>query len=158
MSEQSYMSGSGNREIVEGLKAALADTFVLYFKTHSFHWNVEGPHFKQLHDLFMEQYTEFWNATDEIAERIRALGAYAPNAWNEMSKSTKLQETGQTPDAKAMVAMLANDNEAIVGTLKPLLSVAQKHGDEVTADLMIQRITVHEKAAWMLRSTGKAAA
>ena len=156
MSKQSYMGGKDNKAITDGLTKVLADTFVLYLKTHTFHWNVEGPHFKALHDMFMGQYTELWNATDEIAERIRALGAYAPNSWQSMAKVASLQETGQTPDYKAMLSMLANDNEAIVGTMRPVLEIAQQAGDEVTADLMIQRITVHEKAAWMLRSTAKA--
>ena len=147
-----------NKEIAAGLTKVLADTFVLYFKTHSFHWNVEGPQFKALHELFMDQYTELWNATDEIAERIRALDEYAPNSWDGMVKNASLQETGQTPDAGAMVEMLANDNVAIVGTMKPVLQAAQDAGDEVTADIMIQRIAVHEKAAWMLRSMGKNAA
>lgn len=156
MLKQSYMGGKDNKAITDGLTKVLADTFVLYLKTHSFHWNVEGPYFKALHDMFMEQYTELWNATDEIAERIRALGTYAPNSWQSMAKVASLQETGQTPDYKAMLSMLANDNEAIVGTMKPVLEIAQEAGDEVTADLMIQRITMHEKAAWMLRSTAKA--
>lgn len=147
-----------SKEIVAGLEKVLADTFVLYFKTHSFHWNVEGPHFKALHDLFMEQYTELWNATDEIAERIRSLGDYAPNSWDSMAKNASLQETGQTPDAMAMVEMLANDNTAITETMKPVLDSAQNAGDEVTADLMIQRMAIHEKAAWMLRSISKNAA
>ena len=147
-----------SKDLCEGLTKVLADTFVLYFKTHSFHWNVEGPQFKSLHDLFMEQYTELWNATDEIAERIRSLGEYAPNNWETMFKSASLQETGQTPDAKAMVEMLANDNIAITQTMKPVLESAQEAGDEVTADLMIQRIAIHEKTAWMLRSISKNAA
>lgn len=142
----------------DGLTKVLADTFVLYFKTHSFHWNVEGPHFKSLHDLFMLQYTELWTATDLIAERIRSLGHYAPNSWDSMMKSASLQETGQTPDAAAMVEMLANDNVAMIGTLKPVLHAAQKVGDDVTADLMIQRMAVHDKSAWMLRSLAKNAA
>ena len=146
------------KTVSDGLTAVLADTFVLYFKTHSFHWNVEGPQFKSLHDLFMLQYTELWTATDLIAERIRSLGHYAPNSWDGMMKSASLQETGQTPDASAMVEMLANDNVAMVGTIKPVLHAAQAAGDEVTADLMIQRMAVHEKAAWMLRSMGKGAA
>jgi starvation-inducible DNA-binding protein len=148
----------GDQDTIEGLRKVLADTFILYFKTHSYHWNVEGPHFKALHDLFMEQYNELWLATDEIAERIRTLGAYAPNSWAEMSKSAALQETGQTPDAMAMVEMLANDNLEITKIMKPVLEAAQSCGDEVTADLMIQRISVHEKAAWMLRSISKSAA
>jgi starvation-inducible DNA-binding protein len=144
--------------ITDGLTKLLADTFVLYFKTHSFHWNVEGPHFKSLHDLFMEQYNELWMATDEIAERIRAIGSYAPNSWQEMVKGASLQETGQTPDATAMVAMLANDNSNLAENMKPFLKVVQGEGDEVTADLIIQRMTVHEKAAWMLNSIAKGVA
>lgn len=144
--------------VTEGLAKVLADTFILYFKTHTFHWNVEGPHFKALHDLFMEQYTELWNATDEIAERIRSLGEYAPGSWQDMVRRASLQETGQMPDSRAMIEMLANDNKAITETLKPVLHASQKEGDEVTADLMIQRIAIHEKAAWMLRSLLKNAA
>lgn len=143
------------KEISNGLTKVLADTFVLYFKTHSFHWNVEGPHFKALHDLFEEQYNELWAATDEIAERIRAVGDYAPNSWEAMSKHASLQETGQTPDYKGMIEMLANDNRAIVDVMKPVLQNAEEEGDDVTVDLMVQRMTVHEKAAWMLRSLAK---
>lgn len=147
-----------NQETIDGLRKVLANTFVLYFKTHSYHWNVEGPHFKALHDLFMEQYNELWLATDEIAERMRTLGAYAPNSWAEMFSFADLQETGQTPDAMAMVEMLANDNLAITKSMKSTLDAAQSNSDEVTADLMIQRISVHEKAAWMLKSICKNAA
>lgn len=155
MTRQPYMNGKDNKAIVDGLNKVLADTFVLYFKTHSFHWNVEGPQFAALHAMFMEQYTEMWNATDEIAERIRALGAYAPDSVAAILKRAALQETGQTPDWKAMLTMLANDNEAITGTLKPLLEAAQEAGDEVTADIMIKRLTVHEKNAWMLRASAR---
>lgn len=148
------MSG---KPVIEGLKSILADTFVLYFKTHSFHWNVEGPQFKALHDLFMLQYTEMWTATDEIAERIRALGGYAPDSMASLLKAERLGETGQTPDAAAMLSMLAKDNKSIADNMKPVLQAAQADGDEVTADLMIQRMAVHEKAAWMLRSFAKGA-
>ncbi|MCB9988014.1 MAG: DNA starvation/stationary phase protection protein [Rhodospirillales bacterium] len=144
-----------SKQVVDGLNKILADTFFIYFKTHSFHWNVEGPQFKSLHDLFMLQYTELWNATDEIAERIRTLGAYAPNSWAEMDKIASLQEVGQTPDAMEMVKMLADDNVAIANSMKTVLKAAQDADDEVTADLLIGRITIHEKAAWMLRSIGK---
>ena len=144
-----------SKQVVDGLNKILADTFFIYFKTHSFHWNVEGPQFKSLHDLFMLQYTELWNATDEIAERIRTLGAYAPNRWAEMDKIASLQEVGQTPDAMEMVKMLADDNVAIANSMKTVLKAAQDADDEVTADLLIGRITIHEKAAWMLRSIGK---
>lgn len=156
MAVQSYMNGKGNTAVVESLRRVLADTFILYFKTHSFHWNVEGPNFKSLHDLFDEQYNDLWTATDEIAERIRTLDNYAPASWTDMVKSAGLQETGQHPDAKAMVLELANDNAAIVkDTLYPALHTAEKADDEATMDLMIKRIEIHEKAAWMLRSTAK---
>lgn len=149
----------GNKDIIEGLGKVLADTFILYFKTHSFHWNVEGPQFKTLHELFEEQYTELWQATDEIAERIRALEGYAPNNYEEMTKAGNLQSVGQTPDYNEMVSMLANDNSTIVSeTLYPALRTAEEAGDEATVDMMIARIAVHEKAAWMLRSINKDAA
>ncbi len=141
--------------VIDGLNKTLANTFILYFKTHSFHWNVEGPQFKALHDLFMEQYTELWNATDEIAERIRTLGAYAPNSWADIDKASSLKEAGETPEATAMVKILADDNAAIADSMKPSLKAAQEANDEVTADLLIGRMTVHEKAAWMLRSLAK---
>lgn len=141
------------KKLAEGLRKVLADTFVLYLKTHSFHWNVTGPQFKSLHELFMEQYTELWNATDEIAERIRILGEWAPNGWADMTKSASLKETGQLPDAAGMVQALADDNRAIVRTIMPVLKAAQEAGDEATADILIQRIQVHEKAAWMLASS-----
>jgi len=144
-----------NKDIADGLRKVLADTFVLYFKTHSFHWNVEGLQFKSLHELFMTQYTELWTATDELAERLRAMDYYAPNNWKEIYDNASLQEVGQTPDAGAMVKMLANDNSAIAESIKPVLDAAQAQGDEVTTDLLIGRMAVHEKAAWMLRSLGK---
>lgn len=147
-----------SKTVIDGLRGVMADTFVLYYKTHGFHWNVEGPQFKALHDLFMVQYTELWTALDEIAERIRTLGGYAPDSLAALTKFSSLQETGQTPDAAAMTAMLANDNEAIARSMRPVLQAAQEDGDEVTADLLIGRMAVHEKAAWMLRSLGKGAA
>lgn len=149
---QSYMSGKPNKKVVDGLKQVLADTFVLYGKTHSFHWNVEGANFQTLHELFGVQYTEMWNAMDEIAERIRTLGAYAPNTYAEMIKSASLKETTQTPDAESMVDILANDNTAIVEGIYKALRAAQDAGDEGTTDMMIGRSQIHEKNAWMLRS------
>ncbi len=139
--------------IADGLQNILADTFVLYFKTHSFHWNVTGVHFKPLHDLFMEQYTELWNATDEIAERIRTLNEWAPVSWDQMVAKASLKEVGQLPDANGMVEQLAADNRAIVDVIYPVLKTAQDEGDEVTAGLLTERATIHEKAAWMLESS-----
>lgn len=146
-----------SKAVTDGLKKVLSDTFILYFKTHSFHWNVEGPQFKALHEMFETQYNELWKATDEIAERIRALGDYAPNNLEAIASHASLQETGQTPDARAMVEMLANDNAAIVEVMRPVLHTAEDKDDEVTVDLMIQRMAAHEKAAWMLRSMSKGA-
>ncbi len=145
-----------NNEIVKGLERVLSDTFVLYFKTHTFHWNVEGAHFKALHDLFMAQYTELWTATDELAERIRALDSYAPFSLAEMLKASGVKEVEKSLSAVDMIKSLANDNAALSATIKPLIKAAQDGGDEVTADILIGRMTVHDKAAWMLRSTVKA--
>lgn len=141
------------KKVAEALKKALADSFILYFKTHSFHWNVTGPHFKSLHDLFEEQYTEIWEATDEIAERIRTMGEYAPNNFAELQDITSLTPSGQTPDADSMVQILAEDNRAIVKTLTNTLQAAEEQNDEATVDLMVGRIHAHEKAAWMLESS-----
>lgn len=141
--------------VTQELQKVLADTFVLYFKTHSFHWNVEGVHFHMLHTLFEDQYTELWTVTDEIAERIRALDAYAPDNFATILKTASLSEVGQTPDANEMVKILLEDNEAIVKTLTTALKVAQEVDDEVTAGLLIDRMTSHEKTAWMLRSLQK---
>ena len=144
-----------NAEIANGLTGILADTFVLYFKTHSFHWNVEGPHFLPLHEMFEEQYTALWKATDEIAERVRTLGSYAPDSFKALLEKASMQESGQTPDAPAMVQILANDNEEIVKSIYPVLRTAEEAGDEATVDMLIERVREHEKAAWMLRSTAK---
>lgn len=152
MSQDNYMSGQANKKITEGLTQVLSDTFVLYFKTHSFHWNVEGPHFKTLHELFEEQYNDLWSFTDELAERIRSLKAYAPTNYDEILKNTKLKPQTKVPKDMDMVKELANDNEAIVKNIFPVLRLAEDAGDEATVDMLIERIDVHEKAAWMLRS------
>ena len=142
-----------SKTLTDSLKIVLADTFVLYFKTHSFHWNVTGPNFKSLHELFEEQYTEIWKASDDIAERIRTLGAYAPNNYEEMTKVATLTPSGQTPDEQSMVQILADDNRAIVKTLYDAKKTAENDNDEATVDLMVERIRAHEKAAWMLESS-----
>ncbi len=142
-----------SKTLANSLKVVLADTFVLYFKTHSFHWNVTGPHFKSLHELFEEQYTEIWQATDIIAERIRTIGEYAPNNFEEMTKVATLRSSGQTPDEQSMVQILAEDNRAIVKTLYDAMKTAENDNDEATVDLMVERIRTHEKAAWMLESS-----
>lgn len=142
-----------SKKVADALTKSLADSFVLYMKTHSFHWNVKGPNFKSLHDLFEEQYTEIWEATDEIAERIRAIGELAPNNYEEMAKIASIKPAGQTPDADGMVQILAEDNRAIVKTLYSTLKAAEEQDDEATIDLMVERVAAHEKAAWMLEST-----
>ena len=138
--------------IVQALSRLLADTYVLYLKTHSFHWNVEGPMFQTLHQMFMEQYTETWNAIDLIAERIRSLGEYAPGTYREYARLTRVQETEGVPRAEEMVKLLIEGQEAIVRTAREVLEVADAANDQPTLDLLTQRMQVHEKNAWMLRS------
>lgn len=140
---------------IQELQKVLADTFVLYFKTHSFHWNVEGMQFHMLHTFFEEQYTELWTVSDDIAERLRALNAYAPNNFSAILKTASLSEVETTPEAGEMVKILLADHEAIVKTLSNALKAAQEVDDEVTAGLLIERMTSHEKTAWMLRSLQK---
>lgn len=140
------------RAIVQGLSRLLADTYVLYLKTHSFHWNVEGPMFQTLHQMFMEQYSETWSAIDLIAERIRALGEYAPGTYREYARLTRINETEGVPRAEEMVGLLIEGQEAVVRTAREALSVADEANDQPTLDLLTQRMQVHEKNAWMLRS------
>jgi starvation-inducible DNA-binding protein len=138
--------------IAQGLSRLLADTYVLYLKTHNFHWNVEGPMFQTLHQMFMEQYTEAWNAIDPIAERIRSLGEYAPGTYREYLKLARVTETDGVPAAEQMVRLLIEGQEAVVRTARELLPLADEANDEPTLDLLTQRMQVHEKNAWMLRS------
>ena len=138
--------------IVQGLSRMLADTYMVYLKTHSFHWNVEGPMFQTLHQMFMEQYTETWNAIDLIAERIRSLGEYAPGTYKEYARLARVKETDGVPWAEDMVRLLIEGQEAIVRTAREVLPVADEASDEPTLDLLTQRMQVHEKNAWMLRS------
>jgi starvation-inducible DNA-binding protein len=138
--------------IAHGLSKLLADTYVVYLKTHNFHWNVEGPMFQTLHQMFMEQYTETWNAIDLIAERIRSLGEYAPGTYKEYAKLTRIKETDGVPRAEEMVKLLIEGQEAIVRTAREVLPIADEANDEPTLDLLTQRMQIHEKNAWMLRS------
>jgi starvation-inducible DNA-binding protein len=138
--------------IAQGLARVLADTYVVYLKTHNFHWNVEGPMFQTLHQMFMEQYTETWNAIDLIAERIRSLGHYAPGTYAEYNKLARVKETPGVPKAEQMVRLLIDGQEAIVKTAREVLPVAEKADDQPTLDLLTQRMQIHEKNAWMLRS------
>jgi len=139
-------------KIAQGLSRLLADTYVLYLKTHNFHWNVEGPMFQTLHTMFMEQYTEAWNAIDLIAERIRALGQYAPGTYGAYLKLSRIRETDGVPKAEKMLRLLLEGQEAVVRTAREVLPFADRASDEPTLDLLTQRMQVHEKNAWMLRS------
>ena len=144
---------AGQREkIAKGLSRLLADTYTLYLKTHNFHWNVTGPMFNTLHQIFETQYTELATAVDEIAERIRALGEPAPGSYAQFSRLTRIREEEAQPPAKQMIEQLARDQEAVVRTAREIFPVADAANDEPTADLLAQRMQVHEKAAWMLRS------
>ena len=139
--------------IAQGLSRLLADTYTLYLTTHNFHWNVTGPMFNTLHTMFMAQYTELWNAVDPIAERIRSLGHAAPGSYAEFGKLTSLADAPATPpQALEMVRILVEGHEAVARTARALFPLADKAGDEPTADLLTQRLTVHEQTAWMLRS------
>ena len=146
------ISSERRAAIAHGLSRLLADTYVVYLKTHSFHWNVEGPMFQTLHQMFMEQYTETWNAIDLIAERIRSLGEYAPGTYREYSRPARIKETEGVPRAEEMIQLLIEGQEAIVRTAREVLPVADEANDEPTLDLLTQRMQVHEKNAWMLRS------
>ncbi|NBT35116.1 MAG: DNA starvation/stationary phase protection protein [Betaproteobacteria bacterium] len=140
------------RAIAKGLSALLADSYTLYLMTHNFHWNVTGPHFNTLHTMFMAQYSEQWTALDLIAERIRALGEHAPGTYKEFVQLTSIKEVSGTPAAMEMVRLLVRAQEATAKTARNLFSLVNKANDQPTADLLTQRIDVHEKTAWMLRS------
>ncbi|ART53112.1 DNA starvation/stationary phase protection protein [Acidovorax carolinensis] len=139
--------------IAQGLSRLLADTYTLYLTTHNFHWNVTGPMFNTLHTMFMTQYTELWNAVDPIAERIRSLGHFAPGSYAQFGQLTSLPDApAQPPKATEMIRILVQGHEAVARTARSLFPLADKASDEPTADLLTQRLTVHEQAAWMLRS------
>lgn len=138
--------------IAEGLSVLLADTYTLYLKTHNYHWNVTGAMFNTLHLMFEAQYNELALAVDLIAERIRALGHPAPGSYAAFSKLSSIKESSDVPKAKDMIADLVKGQEAVTRTAKKVMAVADKAGDEPTADLLTQRMQVHEKSAWMLRS------
>ena len=144
---------SADREkIVKGLSVLLADSYTLYLMTHNFHWNVKGPQFNSLHLMFMTQYTEQWNALDMIAERIRALGHPAPGTYKQFVKLATIKEVEGVPNATEMVRHLVAAQEATARTARKLFPVVDAANDQPTADLLTQRLEVHEKTAWMLRS------
>jgi starvation-inducible DNA-binding protein len=139
--------------IAQGLSHLLADTYTLYLTTHNFHWNVTGPMFNSLHNMFMLQYTELWNAVDPVAERIRSLGHTAPGSYAQFGQLTSLPDAPTTPPKAAeMIAILAQGHEAVARTARGLYPAVEQAHDEPTADLLTQRIGVHEQAAWMLRA------
>lgn len=140
------------RQIAEGLARLLADSYTLYLKTHNFHWNVTGPMFSTLHALFEEHYTELATAVDEIAERIRALGVAAPGSYKQFSQLSSIEEETGVPTAEEMIAQLVQGQEAVVKTARSIFPVVDAAHDEPSADLLTQRMQIHEKNAWMLRS------
>lgn len=147
------ISDKDRAAIAQGLSRLLADTYTLYLTTHNFHWNVTGPMFNSLHVMFMQQYTELWNAVDPIAERIRALGHVAPGSYAQFGQLSSLPDAPVTPPkAMEMVRLLAQGHEAVARTARSLFPVVDKASDEPTADVLVQRLTVHEQTAWMLRS------
>ncbi|MDX1902227.1 MAG: DNA starvation/stationary phase protection protein [Gammaproteobacteria bacterium] len=142
-----------NKALINGLSSLLADTYTLYLKTQNFHWHVTGPLFHSLHRMFEEQYNELANAVDELAERIRTLGAKAPASFAEFLKLSSIKEASEEHNAADMVHALLLDHEKMVKHLEKLIPVAQKINDEGTLDLLIMRTEVHQKTAWMLRSS-----
>jgi len=140
------------QKVAGALSNVLADTFILYLKTHNFHWNVSGPMFPTLHAMFEEQYNELWLAVDAIAERIRSLGFSAPGSYGEFSKLTYLQESPVATNATEMIAELLRDHETSARTARSALAIARTAVDAPTEDLLTQRLAAHEKTAWMLRS------
>ncbi len=147
------ISEQSREAIADGLSRLLADSYTLYLKTHNYHWNVTGPMFSTLHNLFEEEYTELATAVDEIAERIRALGIAAPGSYKQFAELSSVEEeTGEPPEAKEMIRRLVTAQEQVVKTARSVFPLAEEAHDEPTADLLTQRMQVHEKNAWMLRS------
>jgi starvation-inducible DNA-binding protein len=146
------LTEQAKRDCAEALSKVLADTFVLYLKTHNFHWNVEGPQFLALHEKFEEQYRDLWGSIDDIAERIRALGQPAPGTTDKLRTLAEITENQALPAASEMLRELIGDNEAAASTIRAALSTAQAAGDEATAGLLTDRLAYHEKQLWMMRS------
>lgn len=146
------ISTEDREQIADGLSHLLADSYTLYLQSHNFHWNVTGPMFQTLHVLFMEHYTELWNALDLIAERIRSLGLPAPGTYKEFNKLASIKEVDGVPSATEMIRILVSGQEAVAKTARKVFLDAEKANDQPTCDLLTQRLQVHEKNAWMLRS------
>ena len=146
------INNEDRQQIADGLSKLLADTYTLYLKTHYFHWNVTGPMFNTLHLMFETQYTELALAVDLVAERIRSLGVYAPGTYAQFSKLTSINETVDVPKANDMIRELVAGHEAVCRTARSVFPAAEKASDQATSDLLTQRLQLHEKTAWMLRS------
>jgi starvation-inducible DNA-binding protein len=146
------ISEKDRKSVCRGLSKLLADSYLLYLKTQNYHWNVTGKMFQPLHTLFEEQYKELAESVDEIAERIRALGEFAPGSFSSFSKVASIKEENSIPTAEEMIHNLVQGNEAVVTTAREIINLTDECEDDVTADLMIERMQVHEKNAWMLRS------
>lgn len=146
------ISPEGRAAVAQGLHRLLADTWALYLKTHAFHWNVEGPQFASLHLMFEGQYTELWTALDALAERIRALGLPVEAAASQLARRSSVPETVGVPRDLEMVRLLCQGHEAVARTAREVFPEAERAGDEATVDLLTQRLQIHEKTAWMLRS------
>ena len=146
------MTNAGTPSVVEALSRLLASSYTLYVKTHNYHWNVTGPMFSTLHTLFETQYTELALAVDEIAERIRSVGAFAPGSFSAFAELSSVHEETGRPEAKQMIRNLVADHEAVAGAAHRAIEAAEAAGDQVSADLGTRRKDVHEKNAWMLRS------
>lgn len=147
------LSETERKDICAGLSKLLADTYTLYLKTQNFHWNVTGPHFKSLHLMFEEQYVDLAAAVDLLAERIRALGLPTPASYSQFAKLTKIKEETDVPAWDKMVVQLVEGHETAVRTAREMLPVVEKAGDEVTLNILAERMEIHEKNAWMLRSS-----
>ena len=146
------ISPEDRKGIAEGLSRVLADTYTLYLQTHNFHWNVTGPMFNTLHLMFEQQYNELALAVDQIAERIRALGFPAPGTYKAYARLSSIEETEGVPSAEEMVAQLVKGQEAVVRTARSVFPAVERANDQPSADLLTQRMNIHEKTAWMLRS------
>ena len=146
------MTTKPNQAVVEALSALLATSYTLYLKTHNYHWNVTGPMFTTLHTLFETQYTELALAVDQIAERIRAVGAFAPGSYAAFTKLTSVKEETGRPEAKEMIRVLVSDQEAVAESARRVIAAAEVIRDQASVDLATRRLDVHEKNAWMLRS------
>lgn len=152
MSIEIGIAEKDRKKIAEGLSRLLADSYTLYLKTHNFHWNVTGPMFNTLHLMFEQQYTELATAVDLIAERIRALGHPAPGSYRDYARLSSIREAEGVPEANEMIRQLVAGQEAVVRTARDVFATADEANDQPTADLLTQRMQVHEKNAWMLRS------